>query len=101
MLWKTNRAVWRAWRSWKSSPHSSTACASSGPGPLDRSEELSSVLTPKPPHTPVMLKEVLHYLDVQPGQVRLHLRYFCKLFKRKLMSDIFLIIRNIIPIYII
>uniref|UniRef100_A0AAQ4P6R2 12S rRNA N(4)-cytidine methyltransferase METTL15 n=1 Tax=Gasterosteus aculeatus aculeatus TaxID=481459 RepID=A0AAQ4P6R2_GASAC len=75
MLWKTNRAVWRAWRSWKSSPHSSTACASSGPGPLDRSEELSSVLTPKPPHTPVMLKEVLHYLDVQPGQVVLDLTF--------------------------
>ncbi|XP_062417717.1 probable methyltransferase-like protein 15 [Pungitius pungitius] len=75
MLWKSNISVWRAWRSWKSSLHSSTACASSGPGPLDRSEELSSALTPKPPHTPVMLKEVLHYLDVQPGQVVLDLTF--------------------------
>ncbi|KAI3376977.1 hypothetical protein L3Q82_000215 [Scortum barcoo] len=63
MLQKANLAVWRAWRSWKLSLHSSTVCASSGPGPLDRSEEQS--LAEKPPHTPVMLKEVLHYLDIQ------------------------------------
>ncbi|XP_054474386.1 probable methyltransferase-like protein 15 isoform X2 [Anoplopoma fimbria] len=75
MLWKTNHTVWRAWRSWKLSLHSSTACAGPGPGPLDRSEELSSVLTQKPPHTPVMLKEVLHYLDVQPGQVVLDMTF--------------------------
>lgn len=82
MLRKTNLAVWRAWRSWKLSLHSSTVCASSGPGPgpLDRSEELSPVSTEKPPHTPVMLKEVLQYLDIQLGQVGLHPNYFCKLF---------------------
>ncbi|KAK9542853.1 hypothetical protein VZT92_000679 [Zoarces viviparus] len=40
-----------------------------------QSEELSSVLTQKPPHTPVMLKEVLHYLDVQPGQVVLDMTF--------------------------
>lgn len=79
-------AVWGAWRSWKLSLHSSTVYASPGPGPLDRSEELSSVSTEKPPHTPVMLKEVLHYLDIKPGQVRLHLCYFCKLFEIKVMS---------------
>ena len=70
MLRKTNLAVWRAWRSWKLSLHSSTVCVSSGPGPLDRYQEPSSVSTEKPPHTPVMLKEVLQYLDIQLGQVR-------------------------------
>lgn len=89
LLWKTNLAGWRAWRSWKLSLHSSSVCASSGlgPGPLNRSVELSSVSTEKPPHTPVMLKEVLHYLDIQLGQVCFHLCYLCKLFDvlRKLM----------------
>ncbi|XP_068436558.1 LOW QUALITY PROTEIN: 12S rRNA N4-methylcytidine (m4C) methyltransferase [Clinocottus analis] len=75
MLWKANSTVWRAWRSWKLSLHSSTACASSGPGPLDKSEELSSVFTQSPPHKPVMLKEVLHYLDIQPGQVVLDMTF--------------------------
>ncbi|XP_073320580.1 12S rRNA N4-methylcytidine (m4C) methyltransferase isoform X2 [Pagrus major] len=75
ILRKTNLAVWRAWRSWKLSLHSSTVCASSGPGPLDKSEELSSVSTEKPPHTPVMLKEVLHYLDIRPGQVVLDMTF--------------------------
>ncbi|XP_041792323.1 probable methyltransferase-like protein 15 [Chelmon rostratus] len=77
MLRKTNLAVWRAWRSWKLSLHSSTVCASSGPGPgpLDRSEELSPVSTEKPPHTPVMLKEVLQYLDIQLGQVVLDMTF--------------------------
>ncbi|XP_031180022.1 probable methyltransferase-like protein 15 isoform X1 [Sander lucioperca] len=75
MLRKTNMAVWGAWRSWKLSLHSSTVYASPGPGPLDRSEELSSVSTEKPPHTPVMLKEVLHYLDIKPGQVVLDMTF--------------------------
>lgn len=57
--------------------HSPTAGASSGPGSRERSEELSSVLTEKPPHSPVMLKEVLHYLDIQAGQVCLHICYLC------------------------
>ncbi|TMS13659.1 putative methyltransferase-like protein 15 [Larimichthys crocea] len=75
LLRKTNLAVWRAWRSWKLNLHSSTVCASSGPGPLDRSEALSSVSSEKPPHTPVMLKEVLHYLDIQVGQVVLDMTF--------------------------
>ncbi|XP_030270165.1 12S rRNA N(4)-cytidine methyltransferase METTL15 isoform X1 [Sparus aurata] len=75
ILRKTNLAVWRAWRSWNLSQHSSTVHASSGPGPVDKSEEQSSVSTEKPPHTPVMLKEVLHYLDIQPGQVVLDMTF--------------------------
>ncbi|XP_018541845.1 probable methyltransferase-like protein 15 [Lates calcarifer] len=75
MLRKTSLALWRAWRSWKSSMHSPTAGASSGPGSRERSEELSSVLTEKPPHSPVMLKEVLHYLDIQAGQVVLDMTF--------------------------
>ncbi|XP_034535544.1 probable methyltransferase-like protein 15 isoform X2 [Notolabrus celidotus] len=70
ILRRTHLTVWRAWRSWKSRLHSSTLCASPGPGPLDRSEE-----SEKPPHTPVMLKEVLQYLDVQQGQVVLDLTF--------------------------
>ncbi|XP_053180423.1 probable methyltransferase-like protein 15 [Scomber japonicus] len=69
MLRKTNLAVWRLWRSWKLNLHSSTVCASSGS--LDKSEELSE----KPSHTPVMLKEMLHYLDIQPGQVVLDMTF--------------------------
>ncbi|XP_039984968.1 probable methyltransferase-like protein 15 [Xiphias gladius] len=75
VLRKTNLAVWRAWRSWKLSLRSSTLGASSGPGPWNGSEELSSVSTENPPHTPVMLKEVLHYLDIQPGQVVLDMTF--------------------------
>ncbi|XP_042349643.1 probable methyltransferase-like protein 15 [Plectropomus leopardus] len=75
ILRKTNLAVCRAWRSWKLRLNSSTTCASSGPGSLDRAEELSSVSTEKPPHTPVMLKEVLQYLDIQPGQVVLDMTF--------------------------
>lgn len=80
LLRKTNLAVWKVRRSWKSSLNS-TVCASSSPGPgpgpglgpLGRSEDTSSVTPEKPPHCPVMLKEVLQYLDVQKGQVCLHL----------------------------
>ncbi|XP_038556802.1 probable methyltransferase-like protein 15 isoform X1 [Micropterus salmoides] len=75
VLQKTNLAVWRAWRSLKLSVHCSTVCVSSGPGPLDRSEELSPVSVEKPPHMPVMLKEVLHYLDIQLGQVVLDMTF--------------------------
>ncbi|XP_060924194.1 probable methyltransferase-like protein 15 isoform X1 [Limanda limanda] len=75
VLRKTRLAVWRSWRSWKLSLHSSTGAASSGPGHNDRSEELSSPSSEKPPHTPVMLKEVLHYLDIQPGQVVLDMTF--------------------------
>lgn len=74
LLRKEQLTAWRAWRPWKLQL-SSVACPS-GPGPTDRSEELSSVSTEKPLHTPVMLKEVLHFLDIQPGQVSLCLFYF-------------------------
>ncbi|CAJ1049774.1 probable methyltransferase-like protein 15 [Xyrichtys novacula] len=70
MLRKTNLAVWRAWRSWKLRLQSSTVCAYSGSGPLEGCEEAE-----KPPHTPVMLKEVLHYLDIQQGQVVLDMTF--------------------------
>ncbi|XP_047187485.1 probable methyltransferase-like protein 15 isoform X1 [Scophthalmus maximus] len=75
VLRKISLAVWRAWRSWELSLHLSSVGASSGPGPWDRSEQLPSVCTEKPPHTPVMLKEVLHFLDIQPGQVVLDMTF--------------------------
>lgn len=86
---KTNLTGWRVLRSCL---HSSSICAlpGTGPGPgcLYSPEELSSVSTEKPHHTPVLLKEVLHNLDVQPGQVCLHVFYLCKPFNvfRKLHS---------------
>lgn len=82
LVWKANLAGWRAWRPRKFGLHSSSACTSSGlsPGPPDRSIELSVVSDEKPPHIPVMLKEVLHYLVIQRGQVRFHSYYLCKLF---------------------
>lgn len=80
LLWK---AKWGVWRPRKFGLHSSSACASSGlsPGPPDRFIELSVVPDEKPPHIPVMLKEVLHYLDIQRGQVCFLSYYLCKLFK--------------------
>ncbi|XP_035508190.1 probable methyltransferase-like protein 15 [Morone saxatilis] len=75
LLRKANLAVRRVWRSWKISLHSSTLCASPGPGSPDSSEEPTSVSTEKPLHTPVMLKEVLHYLDIQQGQVVLDMTF--------------------------
>ncbi|KAM7014700.1 12S rRNA N(4)-cytidine methyltransferase METTL15 [Tautogolabrus adspersus] len=76
VLRKTNLAVWRAcWRSWKSRLHSSTVRTSSGPGPLNGPEEVSSVSHENAPHTPVMLREVLHYLDIRHGQVVLDMTF--------------------------
>lgn len=72
LLWRS-LAAWRAWRLWLSSRHSSSVSVHSGPGILDGSTQLSSVSAENPPHTPVMLKEVLHYLGIQQGQVRNHI----------------------------
>ncbi|TNM91021.1 probable methyltransferase-like protein 15 [Takifugu flavidus] len=74
LLWKS-LAGWRTWRSWLSSLHSSSVSAHSGPGSLDGSTRLPSDSTDKVPHTPVMLKEVLHYLDIQQGQVVLDMTF--------------------------
>lgn len=71
LLWRS-LAAWRAWKSGPSSCHSSSVSVHSGPGSLDGSTQLSSVSAENPPHTPVMLKEVLHYLDIQQGQVCNH-----------------------------
>ena len=86
LLWRSMAAC-KAWRSWLSSCHSSSVLVHSGPGTLDGSTQLSSVSAENPPHTPVMLKEVLHYLDIQQGQVRNHIcclvneAIFCFFFK--------------------
>ncbi|XP_072236815.1 12S rRNA N4-methylcytidine (m4C) methyltransferase [Leuresthes tenuis] len=72
---KTNLAAWRAWRTFMFGLHSSAVGLSSGPCATDRSEELSAVSSEKPPHTPVMVKEVLHYLDIQPAQVVLDMTF--------------------------
>nr|XP_015808839.2 probable methyltransferase-like protein 15 [Nothobranchius furzeri] len=75
-IWKTHVAVWRAWRTLMTSLPSSAFRTSSGfCGSSDPSEEASSVSADKAPHTPVMLKEVLHYLDIQPAQVVLDMTF--------------------------
>ncbi|CAI5645289.1 unnamed protein product [Oreochromis niloticus] len=72
---KTHLAAWRAWRRLRPRFHSSFVGASSGPGPGDGSQDPSAVSAEKPPHTPVMLKEVLQYLDIQPAQVVLDMTF--------------------------
>ncbi|XP_003445738.1 12S rRNA N(4)-cytidine methyltransferase METTL15 [Oreochromis niloticus] len=72
---KTHLAAWRAWRRLRPRFYSSFVGASSGPGPGDGSEDPSAVSAEKPPHTPVMLKEVLQYLDIQPAQVVLDMTF--------------------------
>lgn len=72
LLWRSLAAC-RAWRSWLSSRHSSSVSVHSCPGILDGSTQLSSVSDENPPHTPVMLKEVLHYLNIKQGQVGNHI----------------------------
>lgn len=69
LTWNINLTMRRA-RTLKL--YSSVAGTSSCRGPPDGSEELSAVWSEKPPHTPVMLKEVLYYLDIQPAQVHLN-----------------------------
>ncbi|XP_008403383.1 12S rRNA N(4)-cytidine methyltransferase METTL15 isoform X2 [Poecilia reticulata] len=75
MIWKTNPAARRAWRSLMLRLNSATAGLSSGPGSWDRSDGHSCVSAEKPPHMPVMLKEVLHYLDIQAAQVVLDMTF--------------------------
>lgn len=69
MILKTKVAVWRAWRTFTVSLQSSAVSSSAGPGSPTGSSNASSVFAEKPLHTPVMVKEVLHYLDIQPAQV--------------------------------
>ncbi|XP_008308224.1 12S rRNA N(4)-cytidine methyltransferase METTL15 isoform X2 [Cynoglossus semilaevis] len=75
MLWKTSLAWQRLRRSWILSLHSSTARAFSGPCCQDPCKESSSFSTEKLPHTPVMVKEVLEFLDLKPGQVVLDMTF--------------------------
>uniref|UniRef100_A0A1A7XK96 12S rRNA N(4)-cytidine methyltransferase METTL15 n=1 Tax=Iconisemion striatum TaxID=60296 RepID=A0A1A7XK96_9TELE len=75
-IWKAHSAVRRAWRTLMMSLQSSVVRTSSGSySSSDPSEEASSVSAEKAPHTPVMLKEVLHYLDIQPAQVVLDMTF--------------------------
>ncbi|XP_020569101.1 probable methyltransferase-like protein 15 isoform X3 [Oryzias latipes] len=75
MILKTKVAVWRAWRTFTVSLQSSAVSSSAGPGSPTGSSNASSVFAEKPLHTPVMVKEVLHYLDIQPAQVVLDMTF--------------------------
>uniref|UniRef100_A0A3Q2ULX9 12S rRNA N(4)-cytidine methyltransferase METTL15 n=1 Tax=Fundulus heteroclitus TaxID=8078 RepID=A0A3Q2ULX9_FUNHE len=74
-LWKTHPAAWAAWRSLllRLNPPAAGLCP--GLGSRDMSDGLSSVSEERPLHTPVMLKEVLHYLEIQPAQVVLDMTF--------------------------
>ncbi|XP_012772351.3 12S rRNA N(4)-cytidine methyltransferase METTL15 isoform X3 [Maylandia zebra] len=65
MMRKTHLAARRAWRRLRPRLNSCFVGASSGPGHEDRSEDPSAVSAEKPPHMPVMLKEVV--LDMTFG----------------------------------
>lgn len=69
MIRKTKVSVWRAWRTLIVRLQCSSVSSSAGPASLDGSGNASSVSAEKPLHTPVMVKEVLHYLNIQPAQV--------------------------------
>uniref|UniRef100_A0A8C7XZV1 12S rRNA N(4)-cytidine methyltransferase METTL15 n=1 Tax=Oryzias sinensis TaxID=183150 RepID=A0A8C7XZV1_9TELE len=75
MILKTKVAVWRAWRTFTVSLQSSAVSSSAGPGSPTGSSNASSVFAEKPLHTPVLVKEVLHYLDIQPAQVVLDMTF--------------------------
>nr|XP_057933026.1 probable methyltransferase-like protein 15 isoform X1 [Doryrhamphus excisus]XP_057933028.1 probable methyltransferase-like protein 15 isoform X1 [Doryrhamphus excisus] len=72
-----NLASRALWQLWNSNFHSRRdLCVFSGPGGgLYKPDEASSVSSDKPPHVPVMLKEVLHYLDIKPGQAVLDMTF--------------------------
>ncbi|XP_077569434.1 12S rRNA N(4)-cytidine methyltransferase METTL15 isoform X2 [Stigmatopora nigra] len=74
---KRSLAVQSVMRFWNLKLNSQTASfgADSGSGPSCKSEEQRYISTEKPPHMPVMLKEVLHYLDIQPGHVVLDMTF--------------------------
>lgn len=58
---------------WKKPKQPQYFCSSSSPFTPDcqsRSTNHLTVQTDQEPHTPVLLKEVLQYMDIKPGQVR-------------------------------
>ncbi|XP_057703689.1 probable methyltransferase-like protein 15 isoform X1 [Corythoichthys intestinalis] len=74
---KTSLTVQTVVRLWNLNLHSQTTglCVESGFSSSCKSEELHSISTAKPPHMPVMIKEVLHYLDIHPGHVVLDMTF--------------------------
>ncbi|KAM6942842.1 12S rRNA N(4)-cytidine methyltransferase METTL15 [Xenentodon cancila] len=75
MIRKTNLTVWRVWRTFTLSLHSSVVGASFSPGRSERSKDLSPGSAERSPHMPVMVKEVLHDLDIQPTQMVLDMTF--------------------------
>ncbi|XP_072527284.1 12S rRNA N4-methylcytidine (m4C) methyltransferase [Salminus brasiliensis] len=63
---------------WRKQLHPKRPCSGSAPdspGWHSGNLEQSSTQTQQVPHTPVLLKEVLQYLDIQPGQIVLDLTF--------------------------
>ncbi|XP_061671496.1 probable methyltransferase-like protein 15 [Syngnathoides biaculeatus] len=76
-LFQKSLAVRPVQKLWNLNLHLKTPglCVLSGPGSLCKPEDLDCVSTEKPPHVPVMLKEVLQYLDIHPGQMVLDMTF--------------------------
>lgn len=69
-------------------------CSSSSPFTPDcqsRSTKHSTLQTDQEPHTPVLLKEVMQYMDIKPGQVR----NFCF----SICHNLFLFLENLGDVY--
>ncbi|XP_029497506.1 12S rRNA N4-methylcytidine methyltransferase-like [Oncorhynchus nerka] len=68
-------AACRVSQPWKGSRLSYSGFAPMEPGHQDRLKDDSTILAEQTLHTPVMLKEVLRCLDIQPGQVVLDMTF--------------------------
>lgn len=95
-IWRTNRSRWRPRLPCWLKLHCSSVATSSDftCGPPDTSQDPPSGSAEKPPHTPVMLKEVLHYLDIQPDEVCLcvsALLFVCWISEIRLINDALII----------
>uniref|UniRef100_A0A8C5G5V8 12S rRNA N(4)-cytidine methyltransferase METTL15 n=2 Tax=Gouania willdenowi TaxID=441366 RepID=A0A8C5G5V8_GOUWI len=72
---KTHSALLKARGMLRFSLPSSVVNFSCGSSLDEKSKKVSPFTSGKPPHMPVMVKEVLHYIDIQPGQVVLDMTF--------------------------
>uniref|UniRef100_A0A8B9KL46 12S rRNA N(4)-cytidine methyltransferase METTL15 n=1 Tax=Astyanax mexicanus TaxID=7994 RepID=A0A8B9KL46_ASTMX len=78
LVWRevsSNFSPRRCWRKLQQPQRLCSGSASSGPVWHRGNSEQSSTHTQRVPHTPVLLNEVLQYLNIQPGQVFLDLTF--------------------------
>ncbi|MCI4393062.1 hypothetical protein PGIGA_G00153120 [Pangasianodon gigas] len=74
--WRVHKCAYS--RCWRKPNQPQRFCSSSSPFTPDchtRSTKHSSLQADQEPHTPVLLKEVLQYMDIKPGQVVLDMTF--------------------------